>query len=110
MPKGVRTVRRGGHAIPERVNGPYSTERPDPPVEGGRPRFGDGTLLCSTQLPGAPDPLAADDLIGINSNHHANDSVCQDMGCMPSSSPCINSYAASKSSCRVSRTVTCWLR
>jgi len=23
--KGVSTVRRGGHAIPERVNGPYST-------------------------------------------------------------------------------------
>ena len=28
----------------------------------------DGTLLCPAQLPGAPDPVATDDLIGINSN------------------------------------------
>ena len=42
-------------------------ERPDPPVEGGRPRSGDGTLLCPAQLPGAPDPVAANGLIGINS-------------------------------------------
>jgi hypothetical protein len=46
--KGASTVRGGGHAIPERVNGPYSTQRPDPPVEGGRPRSGDGHLLCPT--------------------------------------------------------------
>jgi len=26
--------RQGGHAIPETVNGPYSTHRHDPPVEG----------------------------------------------------------------------------
>ena len=43
-------------------------ERPDPPVEGGRPRSRDGTLLCPAQLPGTPDPMATDDLIGINSN------------------------------------------
>src|SRR5262249_30305601 len=42
-------------------------ERPDPPVEGGRPRSGDGALLCPAQFPGAPEPLAAHDLIGINS-------------------------------------------
>ena len=43
-------------------------ERPDPPVEGGRPRSGDGALLCPAQFPGAPEPLAAHNLIGINSN------------------------------------------
>src|SRR5262245_17100031 len=42
-------------------------ERPDPPVEGGRPRSGDGALLCPAQFPGAPEPLATHDLIGINS-------------------------------------------
>jgi hypothetical protein len=42
-------------------------ERPDPLVEGGRPRSGDGALLCPAQLPGAPHTLAADGLIGINS-------------------------------------------
>src|SRR6266851_1922296 len=55
------------HAIPVRVNGPYSTQRPDPPVEGGRPRSRDGNLLCPAQLPGAPHTLATDDLIRINS-------------------------------------------
>ena len=44
-------------------------ERPDPPVEGGRPRSGDGTLLCPAQLPGAPESVAANGLIGINSDH-----------------------------------------
>src|SRR5215475_12421178 len=43
-------------------------ERPDPAVEGGRPRSRDGALLCPAQFPGAPAPLAAHDLIGINSN------------------------------------------
>ena len=43
-------------------------QRPAPPVEAGRPGSGDGTLLCPAQLPGASDPVAADDLIGINSN------------------------------------------
>src|SRR5215475_8326631 len=42
-------------------------ERPDPLVEGGRPRSGDGTLLCPAQLPGALESVAANDLIGINS-------------------------------------------
>src|SRR5262247_1961812 len=42
-------------------------ERPDPLVEGGRPRSRDGALLCPAQFPGAPAPLAAHDLIGINS-------------------------------------------
>src|SRR5215468_4527245 len=42
-------------------------ERPDPPMEGGRPRSGDGALLCPAQLPGAPEPLVTNDLIGINS-------------------------------------------
>jgi hypothetical protein len=37
-------------------------------VENGYPRSGDGNLLCSTQLPGASEPLAADGLIGINLN------------------------------------------
>jgi hypothetical protein len=37
-------------------------------VEGRRPRSRDGTLLCPAQLPGALDPVAANDLIGINSN------------------------------------------
>src|SRR5467141_5369556 len=41
-------------------------ERPDPAVEGGRPRSRDGALLCPAQFPGAPAPLAAHDLIGIN--------------------------------------------
>src|SRR4029450_7670795 len=45
-------------------------ERPDPAVEGGRPRSRDGALLCPAQFPGAPAPLAANDLIGINSNHY----------------------------------------
>src|SRR5262249_61908793 len=35
-------------------------------MEGGRPRSGDGTLLCLAQLPGAPEPLVTHDLIGIN--------------------------------------------
>src|SRR5262249_3996284 len=43
-------------------------ERPDPPVEGGRPRSRDGALLCPAQLPGTPEPLVPNDLIGINSN------------------------------------------
>src|SRR5262249_24860932 len=42
-------------------------ERPDPPVEGGRPRSRDGTVLCHAQLPGASDPVAANELIGIKS-------------------------------------------
>ena len=42
-------------------------QRPDPPV-GGRPRSGDETLLRPAQLPGASHTLAADGLIGINSN------------------------------------------
>jgi hypothetical protein len=36
-------------------------------VEGGRPRSGDGTLLCPAQLPGALESVAANGLIGINS-------------------------------------------
>src|SRR5215510_191724 len=43
-------------------------ERPHPLVEGGRPRSGDGTLLCPAQLPGALESMAANGLIGINSN------------------------------------------
>src|SRR5215831_5788851 len=43
-------------------------ERLDPPVEAGRPGSGDGTLLCPAQLPGTPDPVATNGLIGINSN------------------------------------------
>src|SRR5262249_2742187 len=43
-------------------------ERPEPPVEGGRPRSGHGTLLRPAQFPGTPTPLAAHDLIGINSD------------------------------------------
>src|SRR5262245_16075916 len=35
-------------------------------MEGGRPRSGDGTLLCPAQLPGASEPVATNDLIGIN--------------------------------------------
>src|SRR6266446_8551113 len=42
-------------------------ERPHPPMEGGRLRSGDGDLLCPAQLPGTLDPVAANDLIGINS-------------------------------------------
>src|SRR5262249_18438052 len=42
-------------------------ERPDPPVEGGRPRSRDGTVRGPPQLPGAPAPLVTHDLIGINS-------------------------------------------
>jgi len=37
-------------------------QRPHPLVEAGRPRFGDGTLLCPAQLPGALDPVAGNDL------------------------------------------------
>src|SRR2546426_2368176 len=55
-------------ACPQQCEALSHRERPDPPVEGGRPRCSDGTFLCSTQLPGAPHALAADDLIGINSN------------------------------------------
>src|SRR6266851_2284830 len=47
------------------ANGPYFTQRPDPLVEGGRPRGCDGHLLCPPQLPGAPHALAANGLIGI---------------------------------------------
>jgi hypothetical protein len=42
-------------------------QRPDPPLEAGRPGSGDGTVLCPAQLPSAPDSVAANDLIGINS-------------------------------------------
>ena len=45
-------------------------ERPDPPVEGGRPRSRDGTVLRPPQLPGAPDPVATNGLIGINSRDY----------------------------------------
>src|SRR5262249_24069256 len=50
-------------------------ERPDAPVEGGRPRSGDGALLRPAQFPGTPKPLAAYNLIGINSNG-ARDMAC----------------------------------
>src|SRR5215467_160726 len=43
-------------------------ERPDPPVEGGCPRSGDGTVLCLAQFSGALESLVTHDLIGINSN------------------------------------------
>ena len=43
-------------------------QRPHPPVEGGRPRSGDGTLLCAAQLPGARESVAANGLIEINSD------------------------------------------
>src|SRR5215510_5478475 len=46
-------------------------ERPDPLVEGGRPRSRDGALLCPAPFPGAPAPLATHDLIGINSLEQA---------------------------------------
>src|SRR5215510_5259098 len=36
-------------------------------MEGRHPRSGDGTLLCPAQFPGAPHPLATNDLIEINS-------------------------------------------
>jgi len=36
-------------------------------VEGGRPRSGDGTLLCPAQLPDASGSLATNDVIGIKS-------------------------------------------
>src|SRR5215813_4868916 len=42
-------------------------ERPDPLVEGGYPRSRDGALLRPAQFPGALDPMAANNLIGINS-------------------------------------------
>src|SRR4029450_3662498 len=42
-------------------------EGPHSSMEGGGPRSGDGTLLCPAQLPGAFDPVAANDLIEINS-------------------------------------------
>ena len=45
-------------------------ERPDPPVEGGRPRSRDGTVLRPPQRPGAPDPVATKGLIGINSRDY----------------------------------------
>src|SRR5262247_469175 len=45
-------------------------ERPDPPVEGRRPRSRDGTVLRPPQLPGAPDPVATNGLIGINSRDY----------------------------------------
>jgi hypothetical protein len=35
--------------------------------KGGRLRSGEGHLLCSAQFPGAPHPLADNDLIVINS-------------------------------------------
>jgi hypothetical protein len=42
-------------------------QRSAPFVEEGRPRSGDGNLLCLAQLPGASHALATNDLIGINS-------------------------------------------
>ena len=42
-------------------------ERPEPPVEGGRPHSYDGTLLCPAERPGASHTLAANGLTGINS-------------------------------------------
>src|SRR3977135_933584 len=42
-------------------------QRPDPAVEGRRPRSRDGDLLRPAQFSGAPEPLVTYDLIGINS-------------------------------------------
>src|SRR6266436_9220361 len=42
-------------------------QRPDPPVEGGRPRSREGALRCPAPFSGAPEPLVTYDLIGINS-------------------------------------------
>src|SRR5262245_61711323 len=58
---GSRARQQQCHAVSHR-------QRPEPPVEGGRPRCGDGTLRCPAQRPGAPAPLAVDGLIGINSH------------------------------------------
>src|SRR4029453_12827847 len=43
-------------------------QRSAPFVEEGRPRSGDGNLLCLAQLPGASHALATNGLIGINSD------------------------------------------
>ena len=37
-------------------------------MEEERPRSGHGTLLCPTHLLGASEPMATNDVIGINSN------------------------------------------
>src|SRR5215831_13044443 len=50
-------------------------ERPHPPVEGGGPRPRDGARLRSAQLPGTLEPLAAYDLIGINSIEQCGDKL-----------------------------------
>ena len=42
-------------------------QRPQPPLEGGRPRSGTGHLLCPASFRVLPSPLAAGDLIEINS-------------------------------------------
>src|SRR5207249_8873111 len=54
-----RACQQQRQALPRR-------QRPDPAVERRGPRSREGTLLCPAQLPGAPDPMAIDDLIGIN--------------------------------------------
>jgi len=43
-------------------------QRSDPPMEEERPRSGHGTLLCPTHLLGASEPMATNDVIGINSS------------------------------------------
>src|SRR4029450_9032940 len=48
-------------------------------MEGGGPRSGDGTLLCPAQLPGAFDPVAANDLIEINSAVFLHDELTHDV-------------------------------
>src|SRR5712691_6262304 len=55
-----RACQQQRQALPRR-------QRPDPAVEGRRPRSRDGDLLRPAQFSGAPEPLVTYDLIGINS-------------------------------------------
>src|SRR5262245_20234442 len=52
---------------PEPCQAQSQRQRPKPPRKGGRACSRDGAVLCPAQFPGAPEPLAVHDLIGINS-------------------------------------------
>ena len=53
---------------PEQCQALSQRHRPQPPLEGGRPRSGTGPLLCPPSCRVLPSPLAADDCIEINAS------------------------------------------
>src|SRR5256885_1263019 len=66
-PQGAPPAAAPDRACQQQCQALSDREGPHASVEGGCPRSGDGTLLRPAQLPGTFDPVAANNLIEINS-------------------------------------------